>query len=53
MVGKSILLEVCEDDGCEGGEEGGALVYRAVVDRFPYLISSVERCIAWRYQRTV
>jgi hypothetical protein len=42
VVSKSILLEVCEDDGCEGGKEGGALVYRAVVDRFPYLILSAK-----------
>lgn len=51
MVCELVLLEVGEDDGCEGGEEGGAFVYRAVVDSIPYLcrvsFDRRERC--WTY----
>lgn len=41
VVCELVLLQVGEDDGGEGGEEGGALVYRAVVDGVPYLQASV------------
>jgi hypothetical protein len=37
VVRELVLFEVGKDDGCEGGEEGGTLVYGAVMDRFPYL----------------
>jgi hypothetical protein len=37
VVCELVLLEVREDDGCEGGEEGWAFVYRAVVNSFPDL----------------
>lgn len=37
MVGELVLFEVCEDDGSEGGEEGGAFVDGAVMDCFPDL----------------
>ena len=45
MICKLVLLEVGEDDGCERGEEGGTLVYGAVVDSVPYLcrVSSARR----------
>jgi hypothetical protein len=40
VVCELVLLEVREDDGCEGGEKGGAFVYRAVVYRFPYRLGA-------------
>ncbi len=44
VVGELVLFEVGEDDGGEGGEQRGALIYRAVVDGVPYLQQSVPRC---------
>ena len=38
MSDVEIIFEVREDDGSEGGEEGGTLVDRAVVDGFPDLL---------------
>ena len=43
VVCELVLFQVREDDGCEGGEERRAFVYRAVVDRVPYLPASVTR----------
>lgn len=37
MVRELVFLEVCEDDGGKGGEEGGTFVDGAVVDSVPYL----------------
>jgi hypothetical protein len=37
VVCKLVLLEVREDDGGKGGEERGAFVDGAVVNRLPYL----------------
>jgi hypothetical protein len=44
VVCELVLLQVREDDGGEGGEQGGTFVYGAVVYRFPYL-SSVSRLV--------
>jgi hypothetical protein len=37
VVGEAVFLEVCEGEGVEGREEGGAGVDCFVVDRVPYL----------------
>jgi hypothetical protein len=43
VVCEFIFLEVCKNYGSKGGEEGGALIDGAVVDRVPYLARSAAR----------
>ena len=40
VVCELVLFEVRENDGCEGGEQRRAFVYRAVVYRFPYRLGA-------------
>jgi hypothetical protein len=46
VVCELVLFQVREDDGSEGGEEGRAFVYGAVVDGFPDL-SFVSKHRVW------